>query len=481
MLLCAGCGSLQTAHRDAAALPAADVAYAQALAHFAEGIILEAEGGRGSAAALDAFQSAARLDPGTPLLGNMVASRLVAQSRHEEALAELERVCRDAPTAATHGELAQVAEALGRFDLAAEHYAEAARRDPASAHWALSQVRALFKADADRQALRALKRLAQGGNTPDPAPPFAWGVDFIARQREPLRGLACLEIALDCATNAVQEAEVLSAISAGHLQAGNTNAALSAMRDAAGRVPADISAAFRMARLDQLVLGPAATSRWQRAVSRRPDDLPARFALARAAAEGGDKAGSLAHLEAACGAMTRGRLVPFPSTYAFHAQVLEDCGRVEEAIVLLLEAIAAHPASAMLMNHLAYVWAVHNTRLDEAERFVKRALVAEPRNGAYVDTLGWVYYRQGRLEEALAQLTFALRLEPGDAAILDHVGDVMMALGRRDEAIAFWTRSYLAAPETPELAAKLTRHGVDMDELAAKARSAAASARRDAP
>ena len=47
-------------------------------------------------------------------------------------------------------------------------------------------------------------------------------------------------------------------------------------------------------------------------------------------------------------------------------------------------------------------------RLDEAESLVQRALKEEPYNGAYLDSLGWIYFKQNKLAKAEATLRKAV-------------------------------------------------------------------------
>ena len=41
-----------------------------------------------------------------------------------------------------------------------------------------------------------------------------------------------------------------------------------------------------------------------------------------------------------------------------------------------------------------------NVRLPESLDLITKALELSPENGAYLDSLGWVYFRMGRLPEA---------------------------------------------------------------------------------
>ena len=62
--------------------------------------------------------------------------------------------------------------------------------------------------------------------------------------------------------------------------------------------------------------------------------------------------------------------------------------------------LALNPDHAGALNYLGYMLADRNVRLDEAYQMIQKAVDLEPENGAYLDSLGWVYYRQGKLTEA---------------------------------------------------------------------------------
>ena len=72
---------------------------------------------------------------------------------------------------------------------------------------------------------------------------------------------------------------------------------------------------------------------------------------------------------------------------------------------------------------------------------MKRALKEEPFNGGYIDSLGWVYYKQNRLQEAEAKLREALQRDAHDPTILSHLGDVYAKQGRTELAAAQWEKS----------------------------------------
>ena len=85
-----------------------------------------------------------------------------------------------------------------------------------------------------------------------------------------------------------------------------------------------------------------------------------------------------------------------------------------------------------------------NMRLQEAQDLIKKAVSLEPNNYAFLDSLGWVYYRLNRLNEAEQQLTRSLQLSAKDPTIHDHLGDVYFKQGKIKEAIAQWQSSLKA-------------------------------------
>src|SRR5947208_6569512 len=58
------------------------------------------------------------------------------------------------------------------------------------------------------------------------------------------------------------------------------------------------------------------------------------------------------------------------------------------------KALSVNPKSASVLNYYGYMLGDLGQRLDEASAMVQRALKEEPFNGAYLDSLGWIYYKQ---------------------------------------------------------------------------------------
>jgi tetratricopeptide (TPR) repeat protein len=96
--------------------------------------------------------------------------------------------------------------------------------------------------------------------------------------------------------------------------------------------------------------------------------------------------------------------------------------------------LAAEPANAILMNDLAFVLAESGQNLGEALQLIQRALKQVPGHPDFMDTLGWVYYKQGNTDSALQVFTNLTGQNPSNASYRYHLGAVMMAKGDRSQA-----------------------------------------------
>ncbi|GEM_PF-4055724 len=149
----------------------------------------------------------------------------------------------------------------------------------------------------------------------------------------------------------------------------------------------------------------------------------------------------------------------------WYAATCERNGLYDRAEKLFRVCIKRDPTDHPPLNYLAYMWAEQGTHLDEALDFVTRATAADPENGAYIDTLAWLYYKLGKYEQALKHIKHARTLIPDDPVITDHLGDVHFALDHKDAAVRYWKESYRLDSGDKKVADKLTRQGVDLELL----------------
>ncbi|MFH0774852.1 MAG: tetratricopeptide repeat protein [bacterium] len=105
------------------------------------------------------------------------------------------------------------------------------------------------------------------------------------------------------------------------------------------------------------------------------------------------------------------------------------------------KAIKLNPKNAPALNWTGYTWADENKNLKKALKLIQKALAIDPNNPAYIDSLGWCYYRMGRIDEALSYLLKAVELSGDDPAIFEHIGDVYKKKGMLKEAESFYQKA----------------------------------------
>ncbi|HVR44590.1 MAG TPA: tetratricopeptide repeat protein [Thermoanaerobaculia bacterium] len=131
--------------------------------------------------------------------------------------------------------------------------------------------------------------------------------------------------------------------------------------------------------------------------------------------------------------------------------VLERVGRYEESEAEFESVLALDPDHAPTLNYLGYMWADRGVNLDRAAVMLEKAVGIEPKNGAYLDSLGWVYFRLGRLELAEKYLVRAAEVVPDDPTIQEHLGDLYRKQGDSDRALDFYRTALGLDPEPKEL------------------------------
>ena len=108
-------------------------------------------------------------------------------------------------------------------------------------------------------------------------------------------------------------------------------------------------------------------------------------------------------------------------------------------------------------NYLGYTFAEQGKNLDEAIELIKHALELDPDNGAYVDSLGWAYYKKGMYDKALRKLERATKLVSEDHIIRDHLGDVYYKLNMNDKALVQWEKALELDPKQEMIREKIKR------------------------
>lgn len=122
------------------------------------------------------------------------------------------------------------------------------------------------------------------------------------------------------------------------------------------------------------------------------------------------------------------------------ASVYEEQGQVTSALRELNKVVKSRPNDPAALNALGFTLADHTQDLSKARKLIERAHAAAPKNPAILDSLGWVYFREGRAADALPFLQTAYA-DGRDGEIAAHLGEVLWHLGQHDEALRIWSEA----------------------------------------
>jgi tetratricopeptide (TPR) repeat protein len=115
--------------------------------------------------------------------------------------------------------------------------------------------------------------------------------------------------------------------------------------------------------------------------------------------------------------------------------MFEHMKNVEAAETEFKKVLSIDPENAGALNYVGYMLADRNMRLEEALMMIQRAVSKEPENGAYLDSLGWAYFRLGRYPEAEEVLRRAVDKTPKDPTVHDHFAETLLKQNKIKEAV----------------------------------------------
>ncbi len=127
------------------------------------------------------------------------------------------------------------------------------------------------------------------------------------------------------------------------------------------------------------------------------------------------------------------------------AAAYERTGNHAESIARMRQVLALNPDNAAALNFIGYTLTEQNVDLDEAERLLHRALELRPETGAFLDSLGWLFFRRHDFGRAVSTLEHAAALDPDEPVIAEHLGDAYLGVQRRREAAGADRRALEAA------------------------------------
>lgn len=138
--------------------------------------------------------------------------------------------------------------------------------------------------------------------------------------------------------------------------------------------------------------------------------------------------------------------------------------KFDDAVELLEQVLDEYPDDAGALNDLGYLWAERGMHLERSLAMTRKAVAAEPDNGAYRDSLGWALFQLQRYDEAVRELELAASTDDPGGVVLEHLGDAYAKTGKSEQALAAWQKAVVAfqneqeAEKLKALRQKLARH-----------------------
>jgi tetratricopeptide (TPR) repeat protein len=137
--------------------------------------------------------------------------------------------------------------------------------------------------------------------------------------------------------------------------------------------------------------------------------------------------------------------------YFLQGALYEKQNKVSDAEKAFRKALELDKDDPAVLNYLGFMFADRGIKLNEALTMIQKAVKSDPTNGAYLDSLGWAYYKLNQLDLAEEYLKKAIIFYHSDASIHDHMGDLYFKTKRYEEARAEWTKSLQLATEKEEI------------------------------
>jgi tetratricopeptide (TPR) repeat protein len=158
------------------------------------------------------------------------------------------------------------------------------------------------------------------------------------------------------------------------------------------------------------------------------------------------------------------RLIPSqPQLTAQLGQAYEQAGRIDDAIAIYAALLEANPNSPAVINNLAALLLDYRTDEESFQRALRLVSDFESsQNPAFLDTLGWAYYRLGEHEQAIFFLERAASKARRVPVLRYHLGMAYLAANNRyaarrelHEAITLSKTRFAGFDEAQTVLAKL--------------------------
>ena len=122
----------------------------------------------------------------------------------------------------------------------------------------------------------------------------------------------------------------------------------------------------------------------------------------------------------------------------------------------LEKALRLNPENPSVLNNYAYYLSVRGVRLGDAERMSKKSLEIRPGEATFLDTYGWIYYKEGDYQDAKKFIEDAIKADKdADGTVWEHLGDVSFKLNDINKAVDCWKKAKEKGTENKNIDKKI--------------------------
>ena len=156
--------------------------------------------------------------------------------------------------------------------------------------------------------------------------------------------------------------------------------------------------------------------------------------------------------------LTLGRI---PTRLLFNRAVAyEHLKQYENVETSLRALLSMNPNHSEALNFLGYIFAEQGINLVEAKGLIQRALEEKPNDGYYLDSLAWVYFKQGNFNQAAKLQQSAISQIGDDPVMFEHLGDILWKKGSRNKAQESWQKALELKHNNPNLIKMKLKNGL---------------------
>lgn len=453
-LLCAGCGTLRNTTRidpagdSCLSLSEDEIRFARALAHYGQGLIYQDSFGLDSpstsqdlAEAVQNFSAALELDPDTARLYPALAVAYLARKENDKAIEILRKACDKQPgNVQPLIDLAVACEKSGHPDKAISYFIQAIKMKPQMEGLYRELALIYFQQKKNTEALALLRHGLKHVN------PQGSIVNFCYNFGKLYESVGMEDQALEfyrlAATSKTEWPDPFIRIASIYMK-NDMPKALKTVDRALEKMPNEPKLLFLMGLLY------SNDKNFEKAI--------AAFQRTEKTVENSNNKQEDTKLN--------------PVFYINYGSAYEKSGQLKNAENVFRKCLKMYPDSHEVLNYLAYMWAEQGENLDEGLQYINKAISLSPDNGAYMDTLGWIYYKQKKYEQALDQIKKANEMTKNDATIVEHLGDIYFVLQEKEKALSLWKQSFILDHSVKSVAAKLEKNGLSPEKILAEIES----------